>query len=97
MWRVLLDIGLGIAFLIAAGLACRYWSEWKWTLEHAYPLPRGLEPILARAGQLIEGQQPRDEDGENKRHQVYARLIKDFSDSRRRDLALAIELVMQKR
>lgn len=36
-----------------------------------------------------------DASGEAKRHQVYARLIKQFPEARKKDLALAIELAVQ--
>ena len=36
-----------------------------------------------------------DASGEAKRHQVYSRLIKQFPEARKKDLALAIELGLQ--
>lgn len=33
--------------------------------------------------------------GEAKRHQVYAQLLKEYPDTRKRDLAFAIEQVLQ--
>ena len=61
------------------------------------PLPP--DPVLERAREWVawaDGMAP-GTDGEYKRHQVYARLIKAFPQSRKRDLAFAIERVMQER
>lgn len=50
------------------------------------------EPIIERAKALTaEWHQP-DFSGEYKRHQVFARLIKDYPGVSRRTLAMAIEL-----
>lgn len=47
---------------------------------------------------LINDQQARwpDRSGEAKRHQVLARLLKDFPSARERDLAFAIETMIQR-
>jgi len=52
-----------------------------------------VDPILARARVLTAEQDERwgDRDGEAKRHQVYSRLIKEFPDRQKRELARAIE------
>ena len=54
------------------------------------------QPLLDRAGQLAkEATALTDTTGEWKRHQVYASLIDEFPDRRRRDLAYAIELALR--
>lgn len=56
---------------------------------------RADDAVLAVARLLVQAQQSRDASGENKRHQVYAALIKTFPDARKRDLGFAIERVLQ--
>jgi hypothetical protein len=52
-------------------------------------------PLLARVKVLVVAAEKLAASGEYKRHAVYARLLKEFPDSRKRDLALAIERVLQ--
>ena len=52
------------------------------------------EPYRQRAQELILLEEPRDASGESKRHQVYARLMKDYPEASRKHLALAIELAV---
>ena len=51
-------------------------------------------PVLARATELARDADTTLTGGEAKRHQVYARLIKDFPITPKRELALAIELAL---
>ena len=69
------------------------------TLEHR--MARALAPevginVITRASELTRAQAGRDVSSEAKRHAVYARLIKDFPDVSRRELALAIEIALVK-
>ena len=50
-------------------------------------------PFVTRAADLTTTVNP-GFGGEAKRHQVYARLIKDFPDAPKRDLSMAIELAL---
>ena len=69
-------------------------ANWIWT-----PPPRTVEnPVLARALVLVESvHQCADPaaSGEYKRHTVYARLLKEFPDTRRRDVSLLLEAAVQ--
>ena len=51
--------------------------------------------ILLRARELTAVPRPDGMGGEAKRHAVYARLIKDFPDTNKRALGLAIEMVLR--
>ena len=51
-------------------------------------------PVLTRAATLIRDADTTLSGGEAKRHTVYARLIKDFPGTSKRELALAIELAL---
>lgn len=78
----------------------RRWLAWylRAAAERLDPPPPDRHELLdLRVRELIDEQDARwpDRDGEGKRHQVYARLIKDFPDARKRDLSLAIESVIQ--
>ena len=53
--------------------------------------------LAARIGDLAALQEVPGLSGEAKRHQVYARLIKDFPETPRKSLALAIEVVLSGR
>ena len=58
-------------------------------------VPEAVSKILPRVRELVAEQQRQDphiQAGERKRHQVYARLIKEFPFTKWKDLALAIEL-----
>ena len=52
------------------------------------------KPVFDRAGQLSRDADTTLSGGEAKRHQVYAKLIKDFPIVNKRELALAIELAL---
>ena len=69
-------------------------AAWIWT-----PPPRTIEnPVFARALVLVDAvAQCTDPaaSGEFKRHTVYARLLKEFPATRRRDVALFIEAAVQ--
>ncbi len=58
------------------------------------PLP---DPAIAVTRALMDQAQTIHIDGEARRHQVYAALIKRYPDRRKRDLALLIETVQQGR
>jgi hypothetical protein len=53
-----------------------------------------LRRAAARECAAQETDRP-DATGENKRHQVYAALIKKFPQARKRDIGLAIELALR--
>ena len=44
---------------------------------------------------MEEAEKPRVGAGENKRHRVYARLLKEYPTARKSDLGLAIELAVR--
>jgi hypothetical protein len=50
--------------------------------------------LMARVKVLVANAEKMAASGEYKRHAVYARLLKEFPESRKRDLALAIERVL---
>lgn len=56
------------------------------------PLDIAADSLTHQADQLADSPS-----GEYKRHWVYGKLIKQFPDRRRRDIALAIELALQTR
>ena len=58
--------------------------------------PKDLPPYLERAAVLVAAIDRVEQGGEWKRHQVYARLIKEFPQISRKDLGLAIEIAVQK-
>jgi len=51
---------------------------------------------MDRAKILVTSIDKAEQSGEWKRHQVYARLIKEFPQISRKDLGLAIEIAVQK-
>ena len=55
-----------------------------------------LNPYTERAKQLCREQQQGwpERSGEGKRHQVYARLLKEFPSANKRDIAIAIEMAL---
>lgn len=55
------------------------------------------DALLNVAARLIDVQETTKASGEAKRHQVYAALIKAFPLESKRDLAFAIEQVLQER
>ena len=54
------------------------------------------DPVAAAADQLCYDLADLPQSGEYKRHQVYAKLIKQFPAVPKRDLALAIELAVRR-
>ena len=83
-------------------VAVRHWlAQWLCRVAQwidVMPLQEPLwdsSPIRDRARVLTDKAELLDASGEYKRHTVYAALIKAFPDARRRDLALAIEHVLQ--
>lgn len=70
-----------------------------YTLQPQYVVKSVVDnPFVDRAAELCVWQETNwpDRSGESKRHQVLARLIKDFPDGALRDLAMAIELAVRK-
>ena len=73
---------------------CLVMAEWLgWTPPTFERVPSIAPAYIARAGELTSTVNPAL-GGEAKRHQVYARLIKDFPDAPKRELSLAIELAL---
>ena len=59
------------------------------------PEPAGQDsPLVARARILVADAERANASGEYKRHQVYARLLKEFPAERRRGCSKAIEKAM---
>ncbi len=60
-------------------------------------VPPTPSPYSVAAGTFVRKVEAEltDQTGEYKRHIVYSRLIKQYPDARKRDLAFAIEQVMQ--
>ena len=58
--------------------------------------PQDLPAYMDRAKILVTSIDKAEQSGEWKRHQVYARLIKEFPQISRKDLGLAIEIAVQK-
>lgn len=65
----------------------------RWDPDIWIPLPSG--PEVNRARELTEEFDSSPNSGEWKRHQVYARLIKEFPAVSRRKLGWLIEAVLQ--
>ena len=68
-------------------------AEWLDPIPLAAPIP------ASRVQELMDEQDARwnDRSGEAKRHQVLARLVKEFPTVRERELGLIIEQLMQGR
>ena len=61
----------------------------------AWRMRGAFDPVLlARAKQLVGTFNDVEGSGEYKRHQVYARLIKEFPTYQHRHIALAIEIAI---
>ena len=80
----------------------RWLARWLCRLAHWIDvMPTDSRPswtataLLDRARALTDKAEELDASGEYKRHSVYAALIKAFPDARKKDLALAIEQVLQ--
>ena len=69
-----------------------------WLLKitgYQFPKPQILASKYVPAAALFCAEYMHwDASGEAKRHQVYARLIKQFPEARKKDLSLAIELAL---
>ena len=65
----------------------------KWLLRKA--APPIADALLARTAVLVQEAEALAASGEYKRHVVYARLIKEFPSRLKRDIAFAIEQVLQ--
>ena len=87
--------------LVKAGLWLA--SLGGWQLQIPVPCARPhvdavASAVQARARTLVlleEAEKPRVGAGENKRHRVYARLLKEFPAVRKSDVGLAIELAVR--
>ena len=60
-----------------------------------YHFPEVSDELLAEAKKLCSALKDWDASGEAKRHQVYAKLIKQFPQEKKQNLALAIELAVR--
>lgn len=67
-------------------------SVFKTKFEEEKPMPE----YANRAFELVKEYELIKESGEYKRHQVYAKLIKEFPDVKKSELGLAIEVGCQK-
>lgn len=72
--------------------ACAAWVEGDAAAMRVLYVP--VDAVLQRAAVLCDEQADRDVSGESKRHQVYARLLKEFPTRNRRAIALAIEAAL---
>lgn len=80
------------------GLWLARWAGWQPPapiLVHDWP-PMNPE-VASGARRLVQEADALAADGEYKRHQVYAKLIKRFPDQAKADLAYTIERVIQER
>ena len=69
--------------------------QWIQQFLAAWKMRKAFDPVLLiRTKELVAQFDPVDGSGEYKRHQVYARLIKEFPTAQRRHLALAIEIAL---
>ena len=68
-----------------------WWRQFKaaWVMRRSLDLA-----LLDRATALIRQAEVLEGSGEYKRHQVYARLIKEYPTRSRTELALAIEVAL---
>ena len=68
----------------------------NWLVPPIPEPPPVEDPALWRVRELVSAQESAGgPSGEYKRHQVYARLLKEFPERRKRDLAYLIELVIR--
>lgn len=58
--------------------------------------PKEVSVYIKRAEEMVKEINHIPQSGEFKRHQVYARLIKEFPEIPKKDLGLAIEIGVQK-
>lgn len=66
-----------------------FWTRFK----AAWHMQKSFDPVLLeRVAELVAHADQVDGSGEYKRHQVYARLIKEYPATPRSTLALAIEV-----
>ena len=91
-------IVVGVVCFCAGYIAHRATTPVKTVYEPLIPV---LEPqpdlstLEQRTKALTDQISTRESSGEYKRHWVYAQLIKEFPDVRKRDIAFAIEKVLQ--
>ena len=70
-------------------------AEWLSPTPPPEPIPD--DPALPRVRVLVRQQETAGgPSGEYKRHQVYAKLLKEFPTRRKRELANLIEMAMQR-
>lgn len=69
-------------------------ADW---LDPPPPVRTSLSPLEFRAVALTQWQDGHwpDRDGEAKRHQVYAQLVKEWPDTSRREISRAIETALK--
>lgn len=72
----------------------RVWIA-RWLRRMATWIDPSHDALLEAARVRTRAWAPHDCSGEHKRHQVYAALIKAFPGARKRDIAFAIERVLQ--
>ena len=85
----------GLSLVVTAalvGLGTRYWP-WRDVVVLRIPRDRVFTRALEATRHVNEHN--REASGENKRHQVYARLLKDFPHRSHRKIALAIEAALE--
>ena len=63
-------------------------------IQYEYGLPDVDDVLLEATKKAIEGPWAAEHSGEYKRHQVYAKLIKQFPEAPKRHVALAIEITV---
>ena len=83
---------LGVLLGLLIGYGLRKWGSTPPTPCSRAHLPSVDSPLLVRTKELVTQQEAEGGNGELKRHRAYARLIKDFPDLSRRQLAVAIEV-----
>jgi hypothetical protein len=72
-------------------------ARWLYSLANWIDVPIvESDEFKLHVRELILDKERINVDGEYKRHMVYAELIKRFPDKRKRDIALAIELAINK-
>lgn len=82
-------------FLVKLGLWLARAGGWQAVIVPSLPIAcEAAQLYVVRATELTVLEDARDSSGESKRHQVYARLLKDYPEARKRHLALAIELAL---
>lgn len=62
--------------------------------DYEYGLPEIKRELIDAAVDTIKGPWAEEHSGEYKRHQVYAKLIKQFPEESKKHIALAIEIAV---